>query len=311
MIESCSVASATPGKAMDDWNDRLSGLYSGLVADIPEPAGFLGELAWSSAGPFRCVRARANVCQLSYTARPSRDEPAFLLKLQKSGRSVAEQIGSEARLGPGDLIVFDTEAPYRLTLLDASETLSVLLPKSELGNAGYGLERIVGQRLPASNPSVQLSADFARSIWAVCHAGKAGRLPKGSIEILGQLLRFCTTADAPHQDASRVNWADIEAHVLAHIEDPEFNIGKMSADMGLSARRLQQIFQERGSTPSRYILERRLQVARQRLSESGLRDRTIARISLDSGFGDITYFGRAFRARYGRTPQAFRKSLDT
>jgi AraC-like DNA-binding protein len=44
------------------------------------------------------------------------------------------------------------------------------------------------------------------------------------------------------------------------------------------------------------------------LSDPRLADRTIGSIAFDVGFGDLSYFNRTFRRRYGATPGEIRQS---
>jgi len=54
------------------------------------------------------------------------------------------------------------------------------------------------------------------------------------------------------------------------------------------------------------VVERRLLQARRLLADPNRRDRSIALIAFESGFGHLTYFNRAFRRRFGDTPTGLR-----
>jgi len=46
------------------------------------------------------------------------------------------------------------------------------------------------------------------------------------------------------------------------------------------------------------------------LSDPRLGDRTIGSVAFDVGFGDLSYFNRAFRRRYDATPSEVRQSAE-
>jgi AraC-like DNA-binding protein len=46
----------------------------------------------------------------------------------------------------------------------------------------------------------------------------------------------------------------------------------------------------------------RLRAARRTLSDHRFRDHTIGAIAFDAGFGDLSYFNRAFGRRFGASP---------
>jgi AraC family transcriptional regulator len=59
-----------------------------------------------------------------------------------------------------------------------------------------------------------------------------------------------------------------------------------------------------GLTPHSYLQKLRLETARQRLSSPrGL----ITQIALDCGFSSHSHFTQVFRARFGLTPQQYRR----
>ena len=63
---------------------------------------------------------------------------------------------------------------------------------------------------------------------------------------------------------------------------------------------------EFGETPHRYLQRRRIERAATLLRES---DRTVTEISLDVGFGGLSWFTTAFREIMGETPTAYRDRL--
>jgi AraC-like DNA-binding protein len=58
-----------------------------------------------------------------------------------------------------------------------------------------------------------------------------------------------------------------------------------------------------GTSPYRYLLMRRLELARERLHH----DRPLAEIAFDAGFADQAHFTRVFRAAFGLTPARYRR----
>jgi AraC-like DNA-binding protein len=72
----------------------------------------------------------------------------------------------------------------------------------------------------------------------------------------------------------------------------------------MSTRNFQRIFKKAvGSSPSNYLMQIRLQLARRLLRET---DFSVAEIGSDSGFGDANYFIKCFKKENGITPVKFR-----
>ena len=65
-----------------------------------------------------------------------------------------------------------------------------------------------------------------------------------------------------------------------------------------------------GTTFSEYVLEQRLALARRLLADPRQRREKIASVAFAAGFGDLSYFYRAFRRRYDELPTDVRARAD-
>ena len=59
-------------------------------------------------------------------------------------------------------------------------------------------------------------------------------------------------------------------------------------------------------TFAEFVLEQRLLYARGLLGNPGVHQRKIAAVAYTAGFGDLSYFNRVFRRRFGMTPSEWR-----
>lgn len=94
--------------------------------------------------------------------------------------------------------------------------------------------------------------------------------------------------------------------ILENLSDQNFSVADVALAQGVTPRYVQMLFEGEGTTFSSYLLERRLACAHRRLSDPSQADRQIGMIALDAGFGDLSYFNRAFRRAYGETPSDVR-----
>ena len=60
-------------------------------------------------------------------------------------------------------------------------------------------------------------------------------------------------------------------------------------------------------TFSQYVLDQRLALAYRKLRDPRFSARTISSVAHDAGFGDLSYFNRTFRRRYGIAPSDARR----
>ena len=93
-----------------------------------------------------------------------------------------------------------------------------------------------------------------------------------------------------------------KADIIANIGDCDLTVGAVAQRQRVTPRYVHKLFEGEGLTFSTFVLGRRLARAHRMLSDQRLGDRTISSVAFDVGFGDLSYFNRAFRRRYDATP---------
>lgn len=78
----------------------------------------------------------------------------------------------------------------------------------------------------------------------------------------------------------------------------------------VSVRYLYLLFQAEGTSPARWILERRLEQASRLLADSRRADWTITDIAFSVGFKDASHFTRAFKNTHGCCPREYRCAVS-
>ncbi len=91
---------------------------------------------------------------------------------------------------------------------------------------------------------------------------------------------------------------------IDHHPAGDHTLGRLARRAGLSAYHFLRTFERvTGVTPHQYVLRTRLRHAAVRLR---VEPEKVLDIALDSGFGDVSNFNRAFRGEFGMSPRRFR-----
>ncbi len=98
----------------------------------------------------------------------------------------------------------------------------------------------------------------------------------------------------------------IQSQVTASLDDTGLGTASIAERNGLSPKQVQRLFERTGTTFAEFVLEQRLLYARRLLGNHGGRQQKIATVAYTAGFGDLSYFNRAFRKRFGMTPSEWR-----
>jgi AraC-like DNA-binding protein len=80
----------------------------------------------------------------------------------------------------------------------------------------------------------------------------------------------------------------------------------IAARQGISAGYARRLFEAEETSFSEFLLATRLAHAHRLLCDKRYADRTVSSIAFAVGFGDLSYFNRTFRRRYGLSPSDIR-----
>jgi AraC-like DNA-binding protein len=126
--------------------------------------------------------------------------------------------------------------------------------------------------------------------------------------LLAELTReYAVAAERPVAGTDR-HYRDLIQRMVARIRESPAQtpaVGELARAAGYSVDHFSRIFLKvTGLRPQDYIIQAKIERARQLLAESDL---TIGMIAEALGFQDIFYFSRQFRQKTGRPPTAFRR----
>ncbi len=179
--------------------------------------------------------------------------------------------------------------------------------------------------------SFQFTADAFSRITSIDPAFRASRIPP-SRELASLVARACAALatnnpsweelaiEVAARTTKLANNIDIDAqsapmNVIARVtrairileQRRDVSLQRLASDAGISPYHFLRTFtQLTGTTPHQFSLRSRLREAAIALTSD--RDRIID-VALDSGFGDVSNFNRAFRAEFGVSPRNFRKEM--
>ena len=278
----------------DNRPGRLDGGADAQAAQRPHRVGLHGQ-AGPGLVPARAALGEFDVPGASRSAR-LRLSPAIPPPTM-STRSVTNAI-----LRSGDQEPFHSGSRYERQAGQARRAIS-------LDAAGGPALRLI----PAPAPALRLLTRYLRIV-AGGPVPSSAQLTDAVVTHLHDLMALSLSASAagpgalpacdPGARAARL--AAIKADVGRHLTDSSLGVAALAARHGITPRYLHKLFEDDAMTYSQYVLDQRLALAYRRLRSPRSAARTVSSIAHDTGFGDLSYFNRAFRRRYGITPSGAR-----
>lgn len=194
---------------------------------------------------------------------------------------------------------------------DDHQFATIRIPRRELLAICPDAESRVAQPL-AANPGIRdviaryfaLTADSATSLDPIGQQMTARHM----VDLVALLLRTGRdeTQLATQRGYSEARLRLVQAEVLDRLHDSNLTVASIANSVGLSPKQVQRLFERSGVTFTEFVLEQRLLSARRLLSAPAGRHGKIGTVAYNVGFGDLSYFNRSFRARFGVTPSEWR-----
>lgn len=306
MIERFATDSVAPPERLHFWNRVSSETFSGLIVDSACD-NFSANMSRWHLGDLTMIRPLSQQARVQRWKDGASDRPdRIIFHLQNRGHSLNSQWGREAELGTGDLTLCYAGDSYYTDLSDRNEMLVVEMSRAALSSRLPNLEDHLCRTISGTAPGTRLVHDFLLSLWQQGDQSDADPdWQEGIANVFLDLLAFAVKGAGSAVVSPKGTKDRILALIEARLADPELKTGMIAAELGVSLRTVQNIFATLGTTPSAYILERRLIKASENLALH--RSGSITDIAFDVGFNDSAYFTRCFRQRFGTTPSHWRE----
>jgi AraC-like DNA-binding protein len=242
-------------------------------------------------------------------AAAENDDIALFVNL--GGPFLVRMAGGDLLMGAGDACLIECCTVGSFVVIQTGRHLCVRIERRALGAFSRHVDRALGRLIPAGTEALRLLVTYARSL----PSGELKLSPAASRVVLdhvGDLMALVVGAggEAAALAASRGlaagRLAAAKAHIREHVCLMELAAETVAADQGISPRYLRQLFEGEDQSFSAYLLDQRLTQAHAMLSSPRFAAEPISQIAFDVGFGDLSYFNRAFRRRYEQTPSDVR-----
>lgn len=236
----------------------------------------------------------------AYCIRQDPGDNYFLI-FQDHGKAHICQASFQFQMQPGDVALVDSTRPMDFVFGGHhSQQISLHLPREEMRRRfGPRIESGLGL-LRQDALGLAMRAILAKML-EPAHQ-ESSHLKEAFLGVLGSmLLERSSQCMVMRSGGNEALLSAAFQQVSRRFQDPTFNATDLAAALNLSPRSLQRLFQRLGESPSRRILNTRLEAARERL----LLQRGAAQVSLiayDCGFNDLSFFYREFRKKYGVRP---------
>jgi AraC-like DNA-binding protein len=310
--QSLTTADKKPSERMEFWQEIVCKKYVSASAETEVLNDeFSGTLTTGELGSLTVAELDAPLHFWSRKPHHVRldGQEVFIVSLIQGGAGELTQFGRSARVGPGDLVIYDAGATFDYAL--RAKTQLVKIPRRLLESKLDRPEEFLALKIDHRNPlSSILSELLARALNIDLSPQRpwiAKRLSNAIVDLVASICDLErdilpeTQVSAPLDRVLRF--------ARANLDDPELGPEALAAAGAMSVRSLNRLFGAIGATPMRWVWSERLEASRVALVQNEVRSVTEAAFA--HGFSDLGHFSRSFKRAFGASPQTMLKEKSS
>jgi AraC-like DNA-binding protein len=217
-----------------------------------------------------------------------------------------ETKGRMQALQPGHAYIVNFRGPFLIQAPDMFEHIYLVFPSTSSKLARTFIDRNEQASLPLDSGAPAVFANALHTLFRNApqiSSVAAPTVARSMIELLdAALLDAQAGRDGSAPRLEEYHRQRIRQHALAELRDPDLSVESIAAAVGLSVRRIHQLFADTEMTLMRWIWSERLARCHSGLVDASIRGERIGGVAYEWGFSDPAHFSRAFRQRYGVSP---------
>lgn len=231
------------------------------------------------------------------------DQDFYLLTVFRSGEGVLKQNDNTVQLVPGRLALYDTRLPFEFEL-SGSHNL-IVLPRSSIDFRIPDVRRLLAQDLGRNNGLNSILVELIDSLLESdiedgCQSVVKERLAEALFNVF---LAIVDLNCSPLSGNGRENPSlrKMLHYANANLCDPDLDPDEIAKSGGVSKRTMNRLFGDFGTTPMRWVLRQRINLAAHYMREGKAQSVTDAAFMV--GFNDMSHFSRTFKKIAGASPK--------
>jgi AraC-like DNA-binding protein len=263
------------------------------------------------------LRSLPGFAMASGTLSPMRNRhtPALLdnddvvLVVMQSGVGEVSQYGRVAMVNEGEAVLTANGAEATFAGLTSTRVINLRLSRSLLAPHVADIDALIARPIPKDNRVLKLMVGYATMLndQEELATVELRRVVATHMHSLAALLLGGDGGLGLHERGLRAaRLRSIKEHIRERLGHHDLTLADVARNQQISESYIRQLLAENGTTFTDLVLAGRLTRAHHMLVDLRFSDRSISAVAYEAGFGDLSYFNRTFRRRYGATPSDVR-----
>ena len=300
---------------LDAWLTLYDTFYTELEIVKAEDRPFFVRFAAAQVGQVRLGRIEGSFTRVARTAAATETAKNndFLIAMNIApSRLFYAQAGREVTLEPGSAVLCTNAQPGVVEAEDVVSWMFVGIPEQAMRECHAGAVDLIGRPFDPANPNLRQLDRYVTMLLGADDIPDDAALTAQIESSLHDLVALACDFEQGMASIVRMGstrgaqFRNVLAEIRTSFMRPDFSPTDVCRKLQLSPRYLQALLTESGESFTERVIELHLQEARRRLTRAASRSIKVGEIAYTSGFSDLSYFNRRFKARFGMTPGEWR-----
>ncbi|WP_229266744.1 AraC family transcriptional regulator [Leptospira sp. severe_002] len=287
-----------------------------MQLDIEPLPGHPFELDFTVYGVpgFGIATGRLSPTRNTHTSAMISDDDVVLV-FTPQGSGTLSQIGREATIQNGEALLVSNGEPGVFLGNIHSRLTNFRFNRAMLEAQAVDIDTALIRPIPRSHPALRLITGYA-SVMGDGAALETPELRRAVVQHMHDLAAILLGATrdgaeiAKRRGVRAARLRAIKEDILAGLSRQTLSAETLAKRHGITPRYVNMLFEAEGVSFSEFVLAQRLARVHRMLGDPRFADRPISAIAFEVGFGDLSYFNRTFRRRYGLTPSDVRTAAQ-
>lgn len=309
-----STSEVAPEARTQAWCQAVESLHFAMSFEAHVQTPYRGALKSYATADFRLISFDEEQCSFRREPAHIRADPSTDIELVSptSGECTVEQFGYVADCRAGQFVLLDASAPFRIVQPKRMSALMLKVSRPEIERRFPDVEAICGRPITCLAGLPRLAIDLFQSIERESSSMDNAEFHSSCHHLVDLLALAIEGGQHGSKSNSAVRMATfkrIKFLIREKVFSAEFTARDIAAQLNISERYVQSLFQDSGTTVRDYLRSLRLSRAQEMLSSPRYNRKSITEIAYECGFPSSAYFSTAFREQTMQTPTEYRRSF--